>query len=95
MKTRKSLYMVVIISLTYFSIKQIYEIGHDIVYDFDPDIIVFLDNFPIKFTNMEVMINYFVDILVEFPMFWYAYLNIKNINFKKYLYDWLSGYGLK
>ena len=75
--------------------KQISEIELRYLDGFRPDVLIYLDNFPLKRSNLETAMLYLIDMMVEFPIFVFAYFNVKNINFKTYLADIMSGYQIK
>ena len=59
--------------------------------NFDPEMMLFYGTWADEECK-GVILDYIIDFLVEMPIYIYAFLNIRNINFQLYLYAIMSGY---
>ena len=93
-KTKRGLRLIVFLTITYFMAHFTY------IFDFyymniKRDIILYLDNFPCKYTVSETIFSMFISFTINTPLYMLCYYSIKNINFSIYLCDilwWLDLY---
>ena len=85
-KTKNSLTFLVLCWVIHFGFIILASFGNEF-YRIRREIIIYLDNFPTQYSIWQLLVFMLLEFWSEFPLYWMAYYNIKNINFKLYLYD--------
>lgn len=94
LKTRKNLIILTITSITFFIFQLVRHIPWRF-FNVQPDRIYYEGNFPNPtYTTGEFVIWMLIDLATYAPLFFHAYFNVKNINFKIYIKDIMGGYGV-
>ena len=90
-KSKCTVIALTVLSLAYFTFKALLFLDWK-YFKFDANIIALKDEFPINYSTVDIVVCMLVNILFNIPLFLYAYLNIKGINFKLYLSAIMQGY---
>ena len=92
-KTKNPLKFLVLCWVIHFGF-IIYDSFGDIFDRITRELVIYLDNFPTQYSILQILMFMLFDFWSELPLYLMAYYNIKNIDFKLYLYDIMASLNL-